>query len=259
MRFVTPKPPGYGSTPPPLWAPLVGTAPGGRTLLYQRDYLMRQIEQAAQALGRILRKALGGDPTAALAMFDQAYQPLLGVGARVVSTLNETQLLTLLTSGSSPDLRRVASVLEVLKTEGDLHQQAGHEHEAAKCYRRALVLAGFLAARSQEALDRDVAIALAGHAAKLDLGLSAADRLQLAHVLEALGRYADAEDALFEAVDEEPANTALVDAGIAFYQRLLALSPEQLEAGGLPVDEVRESLAELLRKQVVPDDEEPWD
>ncbi|HEX9344105.1 MAG TPA: DUF6483 family protein [Actinomycetota bacterium] len=224
--------------------------------MYQQDYLMRQLEQAAQALGRILRKALGGDPAAALAMFDEAYQPLLGVGARVVSTLNETQLLTLLTSGSSPDLRRVASVLEVLKTEGDLYQQAGQGREAAKRYRRALILAGFLAARSEEALDRDVATALVGHAAGLDLGLSGTDRLQLAQVLEALGRYADAEDALFEAIDQEPANTALVDAGIAFYQRLLALSPEHLDAGGLPAVEVRESLAELLRRQVLPDDED---
>jgi len=224
--------------------------------LYQQDYLMRQLEQAAQALGRILRKALGGDPAAALAMFDEAYQPLLGVGARVVSTLSETQLLTLLTSGSSPDLRRVASVLKVLTTEGDIYRQAGQERDAAKRYRRALVLAGFLAARSQEALDREIAAALVGHAADMDLGLDAADRLQLAHVLEGLGRYADAEDALFEAIDQEPANTALVDAGIAFYQRLLALPEEQLDAGDLPAVEVRESLAELLRRQVVPDDED---
>jgi hypothetical protein len=230
--------------------------------LYQQDYLMRQLEQAAQALGRILRKALGGDLGTALAMFDEAYQPLLGVGARVVSTLNEMQLLTLLTSGSSPDLRRVASVLKVLTAEGDLYRQAGQEREAARRYRRALVLTGFLAARSQEMLDRDAATALVGHAATLDLGLRPADQIQLASVLEALGRYADAEDALFAAIDEEPDNTALVDAGIAFYQRLLALPAEQLEAGDLPPEEVRESLAELLRRQVVPGDEdegeEPW-
>ena len=221
--------------------------------MYQQDYLMRQLEQAAQALGRILRRALGGDAVGALAMFDEAYKPLLGVGARVVSTLDETQLLTLLTAGSSPDLRRVARVLEVLKAEGDLYERAGRPQDAAKRYRRALVLAGFLARRSDGALDRDAAAALAAHAPDLDL--DAAAKLELAHVLEYLGRYADAEDALFAAIDDEPDKVALVDAGIAFYQRLLALPPERLEAGGLPAAEVRESLAELLRRQVGAGDE----
>src|SRR6266508_2643654 len=80
--------------------------------MYQRDYLMRQIEQAARVLAAIMRKALGGEPDQALGMFDQAYQPLLGVSQRVVSTLTDEQLISLLTSGSMPDLRRVASVLE---------------------------------------------------------------------------------------------------------------------------------------------------
>lgn len=228
--------------------------------MYQQDYLMRQLEQAAQALGRILRRALGGDAVGALAMFDEAYKPLLGIGARVVSTLDETQLLTLLTAGSSPDLRRVARVLEVLSTEGDLYDQAGRPKEAATRYRRALLLGGFLATHSDEALDRDLAAALVAHAAALDL--DAAARLELAHVLAYLGRYADAEDALFQAIDDDPGNVALVDAGIAVYQRLLALPPERLEAGGLPPAEVRESLSELLRRQVVPDDQQqgkaPW-
>jgi len=30
--------------------------------MFQRDYLMRQIEQAARALAVIVKKALGGDP-----------------------------------------------------------------------------------------------------------------------------------------------------------------------------------------------------
>src|SRR6266704_727602 len=88
--------------------------------MYQRDYLMRQIEQAARALAAIMKKALSGEADQALGMFDEAYQPLLGVSQRVVSTLTDEQLISLLTSGSMPDLRRVASVLEVVKSDADL-------------------------------------------------------------------------------------------------------------------------------------------
>jgi tetratricopeptide (TPR) repeat protein len=223
--------------------------------LYQRDYLMRQIELAAQALARILKLAAGGDREQALGLFDEAYQPLLGVSARVVSTLTEEQLVGLLTAGATPDLRRVAKALEVLQVEADLYQASGRPAAAAARRRRSLALAGFLAARSETLLDAELATGLVEHAAGLEL--PAAARLQLARVLEALGRYADAEDAVFEAIDADPDDPDLVDAGIAFYRRLLPLEPERLAAGGLPLEEVHASIAELLRRQPVPDEAEP--
>ena len=226
--------------------------PVGGPKLYQRDYLMRQIEIAGQMLARILGLAKGGRRDEALGLFDQAYQPLLGVSARVVSTLSEEQLLSLLTSGSMPDLRRVATVVELLKVEADLHAGAGNRAAAVPRYRRALALAGFLAARSEALPDAALAADLVERVATLEL--SAAQRTQLARVLEALGRYADAEDALFEAIDTDP---DAVDSAIAFCQRLLALDPEALAAGGLPLDEVKASLAELLRRQQDDVDDEP--
>jgi tetratricopeptide (TPR) repeat protein len=224
--------------------------------VYQRDYLMRQIEIAGQMLARILGLAKGGRRDEALGLFDQAYQPLLGVSARVVSTLSEEQLLSLLTSGSMPDLRRVATVLELLKVEADLHAEAGHRAAAVARYRRALALAGFLAARAEALPDAALAADLVERTATQELPV--AQRLQLARVLEALGRYADAEDALFEAIDADPDDPDPVEDAIAFCQRLLALDPEALAAGGLPLEEVKATLAELLRRQpTVADDEAP--
>ncbi len=75
----------------------------------------------------------------------------------------------------------------------------------------------------------------------------------MARVLEALGRYADAEDALFELIDERPDDPGPVEEAIAFCQRLRPLEPEQLAAGGLNLEEVNDTLAELLRRQPVPD------
>jgi tetratricopeptide (TPR) repeat protein len=217
---------------------------------------MRQIEIAGQMLARILGLARRGRRDEALGLFDQAYQPLLGVSARVVSTLSEEQLLSLLTSGSMPDLRRVATVLELLKAEADLLDEGGNRAAAVPRYRRALALAGFLAARSADLPDAALAADLVERVGALEL--TVAQRTQLARLLEALGRYADAEDALFEAIDADPDDPGPVEDAIAFCQRLLALDPSVLEAGGLPLDEVKASLAELLRRQpAVTDDDEP--
>jgi tetratricopeptide (TPR) repeat protein len=224
--------------------------------MYQRDYLMRQIEQAARVLAAIMKQALGGRPDEALGMFDQAYQPLLGVSSRVVSTLTDSQLISLLTSGSAPDLRRVASVLDVIKAEGDVLRLSGNEQAATSRYRRALSLAAHLAGRSTDLLDPKLAAEVVEQTR--GMVLSGEQRLGLARVLESLGRYGDAEDEIFEAVDDLPDETGLVDAGIAFYQRLLALDDEALERGGLPREEVKSSLAELLGRQVPEDDLADW-
>jgi tetratricopeptide (TPR) repeat protein len=207
---------------------------------------MRQIEQVGQMLARILRLAKGGREDEALGMFDEAYKPLLGVGSRVVAVLDDAQLVDMLTSGANPDMRRVAMALKLLKAEADLYAGAGQAGEAAVRYRRAVALAGCLAARSERLLDRDLAADLLERAAELEL--PAAQRLAVARVLEALGRYADAEDALFELIDEAPGDPAPVEEAIAFCQRLRPLEPEQLAAGGLPLEEVNATLAELLRR-----------
>jgi tetratricopeptide (TPR) repeat protein len=206
---------------------------------------MRQIEQVGQLLAQILGLAKGGRGDEALGMFDAAYTPLVGVGSRVVAVLDDGQLIDLLTSGSNPDMRRVAMALELLKAEADLYAESGQAGEAAVRYRRAVALAGCLAARSERLLDRDLAAGLLERAGELEL--SDAQRLAVARVLEALGRYADAEDALFELIDELPGDPGPVEEAIAFCQRLRPLEPEQLAAGGLSLEEVNATLAELLR------------
>jgi len=207
---------------------------------------MRQIEQVGRILAAIIGLAKGGRGDEALGMFDQAYKPLLGVGTGVVAALDDAQLVDMLSSGSNPDMRRVALALELLKTEADLYAGAGQAGESAVRYRRAVALAGTLAARSERLLDRELAADLLKRAG--DLELSVPQRLAAARVLEALGRYADAEDALFEVIDERPEDPEPVDEAIAFCQRLRPLEPEQLAAGGLSLQEVNDTLAELLRR-----------
>ena len=197
-------------------------------------------------LAAIIGLAKGGRGDEALGMFDEAYKPLLGIGTGVVAALDDAQLVDMLVSGSNPDMRRVALALELLKTEADLYAGAGQAGEAAVRYRRAVALAGTLAARSERLLDRELAADLLRRAE--DLNLSVSQRLAAARVLEALGRYADAEDALFEVIDERPDDPEPVDRAIAFCQRLRPLDPEQLAAGGLTLQEVNDTLAELLRR-----------
>ncbi len=137
---------------------------------------------------------------------------------------------------------------QVLKVEGEAYELAGRPEDAFVRYRRALRLLLRLADDSPPLPDPKLAAEVAR---RLDAyELTPATRLELCRLYEALGRYGDAEDALFEAIETDPDDPTAVDAGIAFYRRLLGLDRAELEAGNLPVEEVRAALADLLRRSV---------
>lgn len=68
---------------------------------------------------------------------------------------------------------------------------------------------------------------------------------------ERCGRFAQAEDSLFKVLDLLPDDPNVVKRGEAFYQKLLGLSDEELEAGDLPREEVQESLEDLRKRAMV--------
>jgi len=216
--------------------------------VFRRDYIMRQIEMAAKMLAAIIAKARSGQPLEALGMFDQAYQPLLGVGARLVPVLSDEQLLLMLKPGGVPDDNRWPALVRLLVTEADLYLEVDQPEEALPRYRKALLLLVELGG-SRPVPDADLALALAGRLR--GFRLSVAERIDVAAVYEAVGRYADAEDTLFEGLDGDTADE-LADAAIAFYRRLLDKDDAELEAGNLPRHEAEAGLAEVLSRPPIP-------
>lgn len=58
-------------------------------------------------------------------------------------------------------------------------------------------------------------------------------------------KYDKAEDLLFELLDEGVDKEIVLSEGIAFYERLMKIKPEELKKGNLPIDEVLESIAKI--------------
>ena len=59
---------------------------------------------------------------------------------------------------------------------------------------------------------------------------------------EAMGRFGQAENAVYAIIESEP---AFIKEGLLFYERLLECSDEQLAVGNLPRDEVLEGMRSL--------------
>jgi len=210
----------------------------------QRDWLMKQIEMVGRMLAAILGTARSGQPLEALGMFDQAYQPLLGVGAKLIPMLSDEQLLGLLRPGGVADPHRWPLVVRLLKTEGDLYAEIGEDRQALARYGKALMLLRELGGERLPEPDLAAELARSLRAYELPPGI----RIDVAWLYERAGCYADAEDTLFEGIEDSGGDEELVEAGIGFYQRLLTRDDADLAAGDLPRAEVQSGLAELLAR-----------
>ncbi|MEE2787617.1 MAG: DUF6483 family protein [Myxococcota bacterium] len=196
--------------------------------MFRQDVLLRQIEQFAAALARI-KASSSGEPIDLHDEFEAVAANYLETTFRSLLT---TQL-THLTLNHSP--LEVAMAADLIAA----HLFLGREDDGAMVITTSRAIALYRYAFEQ---DRS----LVGHptrAARVDrlLGL-ASSRHNLAtaihgfYIFEYIGRFDRAEDRLFELIDR--AWTEVNVHGRQFYGRLLALSDETLEQGGLPRQEV---------------------
>ena len=200
---------------------------------------MRQIEQVGQMLARHYGAGQGRAWGRGAGMFDEAYKPLIEVGERG-SWPRSTTVGGPANLRGEPGPAAGGAGLRVLKAEADLYAGAGQPGGGG-----AALPAGPGPGRLP---GRPVGCSTGGWPASWS-GPRARRRRPSgwppARVLEALGRFADAEDALFEVIDDQPGDPAPVEEAIAFCQRLRPLEPDRLEAGGLSTGEVNDALAEL--------------
>ncbi len=72
--------------------------------------------------------------------------------------------------------------------------------------------------------------------------------LDVVSYAEMAGRFDDAEDSFFKVLDLAGDNPDVLNRGMKFYDALLTRTDEELEAGGLPREEVEDSRRELMAR-----------
>jgi hypothetical protein len=219
----------------------------------QQDYLMRIIEQVAQALAEVLRLRRLGQFLQALGVVDATVLHYWGLDEQSLDRLDEQQLLELMRFGDVLDTRKTLLLADVLAAAADTYSEMDRP---AQAYDRGLKSLGLyltaLLGSDRQTLD--------SHRPQIEgrLQMLAPYRLP-ADILGRLFRYYDragdfarAEDRLFEwlgaagDVADRPAERQEArQAGLTFYHRLLTLPDRELIAGGLPRPEVAEGLREL--------------
>ena len=178
-------------------------------------------------------------------LIDEAFRQSLGLTSGLINSLPEETLLGILSPAGELNVELCFFVATLLKTEGDIFANLDKQDDSYYRHLKALnlFLELFLHGKSIDELDLFPNIDdLVQKLEEYELPLQTSQKLF--RYYEKAGRYAKAEDVLFEVLEGDAPTRDMVTEGIAFYQRLLAKSDDELLLGNL----LRNELAEGLRQ-----------
>ncbi|MCR2803450.1 DUF6483 family protein [Paenibacillus soyae] len=211
--------------------------------MFQRDYFMRMISQMTEAIGQVmgLRKQMKQEE--ALLVLEELLDKHFRLSGKLIRSLTDEDLMKVMTTNGIVDTDHLQAIAIILKQEALLHGELGRETECFGLYNRSLRLFLRLSLMKAEPTlvePNEQIEELLELVREYELPVPTKRLLMEWH--EAEGKYDQVENVMFELVKERalPAQDA---AGV--YARLLAKSDEELEAGGLPREEIRQGLAEL--------------
>ncbi|HLX58160.1 MAG TPA: DUF6483 family protein [Ktedonobacteraceae bacterium] len=215
----------------------------------QSDYILRIAEEVGRALAQVLYQKQREDYPGALTFIDEQYKQMLGMGAGFIHSASEETLLSMLTSLGELNTEKCWLLATLLKAEGEIYELQENENDSYYSYLKALNV--FLEVLLiDNALNQVAPVAeIEGLTYKLaDYDLPPRTQEMLFRYFERTGRFARAEDTLYEMLEADPGNHEVVGHGITFYQRLLRKSDAALYAGNLNRDEVEDGLSKLMHR-----------
>lgn len=215
--------------------------------MFQRDYIMRIIAQAAEAAGVLLGLRRRREHGQALGFIDDWLERNLRLRLDLVDRLSCDDLVRLHMPAGHPDTGAIIAIARLLREAAAVAEAEGDEELAF--FRRIKALE--LNLRASEATPDGAALDPDGEADALlgELGeweLPPDTLLRLVVWCERRGRYAEAENWLHEWLESGEADR---ERAASFYRRLLGLPDDMLTAGGLSRGEVEAGLAELEARE----------
>lgn len=215
--------------------------------MIRQDYLLRMIAMLAEVLAHLATLRGQGKNAEALAEIDEQFMKLIGLEARFLNSLALGDLVNLLRPSIGMDASRALAAADLFYEQGHALNGLGQEDAAFAAHVKSLTLyleiftmPGTLDLPERSERAEELVSSLG------EYELPTETMRRLFSYFEKTGRFAAAEDILFDLREAAPDDEALVEIGKNFYDRLLLKSDAELEAGGLPRDEARDGLASLL-------------
>jgi tetratricopeptide (TPR) repeat protein len=201
------------------------------------------IEQLSRVLSRALMMKDAKEYIEAVTEVKKAGKLFLGLNPDAMDKLSDKDLLRLWRVGNDLDAEKCALAAQLFKVEGQILEEKGDEDGAVTSYLKSLSLLAATVNFLREKIPHELVESVDFLDEKFDFATLPVNlREEIFATYSTIGRFAKAEDLLFEIVDEDP---SFAEQGKLFYEQLLKRTDKELEQGNLPRAEVLEGLAQL--------------
>jgi tetratricopeptide (TPR) repeat protein len=215
--------------------------------MFQRDYILRMIEQMAYFIHTVLGLKQAGHYQEAMVTVNHALEGMIGTDVSGSDALAAEEIAGrvrfLLSEYTDPEAtgRHLVIIATLFREAGDLLTFQGEAAQADRCRIKALQLYLISAVDEAHASDEaarsvDPLVALLD---SYEFPESTKDRLW--RFYERVGQYAKAEDWLFELLEAAPDSAsrhAIADEAAGFFDRLASLDDDQLRFASFSRDEI---------------------
>ena len=207
-------------------------------MFFQKDYVLRMIEMMGDFMRRIGELL---DDMQRLRLLDDACRQHCGMELTAARKLSVESLIDLL----APQPRLMMAELLYIQA---MQTSLKEEEREQLLYRAARLL---ISLRDESLLCELRHERLSQCLEKAQALLTARDRMDSAAFFMQADQFSKAEDALYQALDsaDKAAYAAYLDEGIALLNECLLVPEKRLSGGGLPYDEVLESLQSLQKRR----------
>ncbi len=225
--------------------------------MINKDYILRMAERFGRYLAIIIGLRQSNKHEEALIYIDDLFLQTTGLTTGFINSASEDMLLNLLSPLGVLNVEKCLWMAMLLKEEANIYENMGQPTESYYRYLKSLFLFIEVSQRDSavQELDIDAAISdILNKLAEYELPFKTQERLF--RYYEKTGKYAKAEDVLFEMVEAEIEASgnkeAIIQQGMAFYGQLMKKSAAALQAGNLSREEVEEGLAQLQAMRTLP-------
>ncbi|MBT2292474.1 hypothetical protein J7E73_25735 [Paenibacillus albidus] len=213
--------------------------------MFRRDYIVRMIEDMTAMVAKVFTLKQERKTTEALWEIDELLNRHFRLNSRLLNSLSLEDIIDMFRLGGVIESDKLQGVARLLKEEGSIYRS--NENDEAALFREMKALHLYLSAdlhgadRSLLQMTREIDELISiVEAYRLP---AKTERLLLTY-LEGMGRYSKAEDSLYRLIEQGEDVEA---EGAGLYERLLLKAPEELERGGLPLEEARDGQQEWSR------------
>lgn len=214
--------------------------------MLKKDY-MKEVQSSLKLVRiEIDKNIINGEIDQAFKLINKEIRSLVGLDMITIDTMAFSDVINIIGRENQYNAERYIALSELLYLQGSVFDKINAEEKKIAYYKKAIE-SFYEAYIEEEYLEEEYlndAIEVIDKMGEYELSLE--KNKKIFKLYEAANKFDKSEDVLFTMIKQSTKGLDIIKDGINFYLRLKKKSYDELTKGNLPINEIEESLEELI-------------